>query len=311
MHSGLASICSLEHGASASPGPSGWYGSAPTALVLTRSLEKLQSRSASRRMLMSIEPRRRLGASACLLLGVSLLAAYAGASSRADDRGRPRHAQASLYGGGWECSRGFRQVEETCVPIKVPANAYLDFFGRDWECNRGYIKDGQGLGCKVVKIPANAHVGDEEAFGTGWECDVGYREVSGRCTRVVVPANAYYSELSFGRAWECNPGYRQEGNTCMAVRTPTHGFLVGERDEWACERGFMKSADSCVRVPVPANGYLNSSGDDWRCERGFRQKGTSCVRLVVPAGGYLEYTGNEWTCAEGLHERHGACTDDR
>ena len=73
-------------------------------------------------------------------------------------------------------------------------------------------------------------------------------EVGGRCTPVVVPANAYYSECSFGRSWECDPGFRQEGETCMAVRTPAHGFLVGERVEWACDRGFMKSADSGVPV---------------------------------------------------------------
>lgn len=149
---------------------------------------------------MRIEPRRRLAASACLLFGVSLLAAYASVSSRADERGPPRHAHASRYGGGWECSRGFQQVEEACVPVKVPANAYLDPLGSDWDCNRGYIRDDQGLRCKVIKIPANAHVDDEQAFGTGWDCDLGYREVSGRCTRVVAPAHAYYSEFSFGQS---------------------------------------------------------------------------------------------------------------
>ena len=95
-----------------------------------------------------------------------------------------------------------------------------------------------------IKVPANAHEEDEEAFGTGWECDPGYREDDNRCTRIVVPANAYYSGLSFEHGWECNPGYRQEGDRCTAVRPPVHGFLVGERDEWACYRGFMKSADS-------------------------------------------------------------------
>lgn len=258
-------------------------------------------------------PRRRLAAAACLLFGASLLAVYAGVSSRADERAPPPNAHASRYGGGWECSRGFRQVEEACVPITVPANAYLNSFGNDWDCDRGYMKDDQGLGCKAIEVPANAHVGDEDAFGTGWECDPGYREVGGRrCTRVVVPANAYYSEFSLARSWECDPGYRQEGQTCVRVLAPAHGFLVGARDEWACDRGFTKGADSCVPVAVPANGYLDSSGDDWRCERGFRQEGASCVRLAVPAGGYIDYTGNGWTCAEGSHEQDGACTaDDR
>ena len=262
----------------------------------------------SRRILVRIAPRRRLAASACLLFGASLLAAYAGVSSQADERAPPRNAHASPDGGGWECSRGFREVEEACAPIRVPVNAHLDSFGNDWDCNRGYMKGDEGLDCKAVKVPANAHANDEEDFGTGWECDRGYREVGGRCTRVVVPANAYYSEFSFGRSWECDPGYRQEGQNCLAMRAPAHGFLVGERDEWACDRGFMKRAASCVPVVVPANGYLDSNGNKWRCERGFRQEGASCVRLVVPAGGYIDYTGNGWTCAEGSHEHDGECS---
>jgi hypothetical protein len=230
---------------------------------------------------MRIEPRRALSASAHLLLAASLLAASAGISTRADER-LPLNAHASRLGDGWECSRGYRQVEEACAPIRVPANAYLDSSGSDWDCNRGYIKDNQGMGCKAVEVPANAHADDEETFGAGWECDRGYREVSGRCTRVVVPANAYYSELSLGGGWDCNPGYRQEGKMCVAMRAPAHGFLVGERDEWACDRGFAKRDDSCVSITVPTNGYLDSSGNDWRCERGFRQEGASARGSSYP-----------------------------
>lgn len=257
-----------------------------------------------------IEPRRLLTISASLFFGTALLAASASVSSRANERVPPPNAHTSPYG-GWDCSRGFSQVEGTCVAIRVPANAYLDSFGRGWDCNRGYVKDDQGLRCKAVRIPTNAHVDDEEDFGAGWECDRRYRKVSGGCTRVLVPANAYYSELSLDRAWECNPGYRREGDGCMAVPAPVHGFLVGDQDEWACDRGFKKSADSCVPVAVPANGYLDRSGNDWRCERGFKQEGAFCTRLAVPAGAYIDYTGNGWTCAEGLHEQGGACMGDR
>ena len=257
-------------------------------------------------MFKRIVPRPRVAASVCLLFGASLIAAYA-VSSQADERAPPRNAHASPYGGDWECSRGFRRVEEACVPIRVPANAYLDSFGNDWKCNRGYMKDGQGLGCKAVKAPLNAHTDGEEDFGTGWECDRDYREVGGHCARVVVPENAYYSEFSLGRRWECDPGYRQEGKTCLAMRVPAHGFLVGERDGWACDRGFMKRAASCVPIVVPANGYLDNDGNKWRCERGFRQDGASCVRLIVPAGGHIDYTGNGWTCAEGSYEHDGEC----
>jgi hypothetical protein len=257
---------------------------------------------------MRIAPTRPLVMSICMLFGASLLGASARVSSQVDDSLPPPNAQANRFGGGWECARGFRQVDERCVRIRVPANAYLDSFGDEWDCARGYVKDDHDVGCKILKIPANAHAGDGGTFDAGWECDPGYREVSGRCARVVVPANAYYSQLSLDRAWECNPGYRQEGETCRAVRAPAHGFLVGDRDDWTCERGFTKRTDSCAPVAVPANGYLDSSGDDWRCERGFRQKGASCVRLVVPAGAYIDYTGNGWTCAEGLSEHDGACT---
>lgn len=256
---------------------------------------------------MRIAPRGLPTISACLLFGAFLLAASASVPSRADERVLPRNAHANAYG-GWECSRGFRQVEDACVRIRVPANAYLDSFGRDWDCDRGYIKDDQGQGCKAVKLPANAHADDGGDFGTGWECDRRYLKVGDRCIRVLVPANAYYSEISLDRDWQCNPGYRREGDACMAVSAPAHGFLVGDQDEWACDRGFKKSADSCVPVAVPANGYLDRSGDDWRCERGFRQEGVSCIRLVVPAGAYIDYTGNGWTCAGGLHEQDGACT---
>jgi len=83
------------------------------------------------------------------------------------------------------------------------------------------MKDDEGLDCRAVKVRANAHADDEEDFGTGWECDRGYREVGGHCIRVVVPANAYYSEFSFGRSWACDPGYRQEGETCLAMRAAT------------------------------------------------------------------------------------------
>jgi hypothetical protein len=257
-------------------------------------------------MFKRIAPRPRVAASVCLLLGASLIGAYA-VASQADEQAPPRNAHASPYGGDWECSRGFRRVEEACVPIRVPANAYLDSFGNDWKCNRGYMKDGQGLGCKAVKPPLNAHTDGEEDFGTGWECDRDYREVGGHCARVVVPENAYYSGFSLGRRWECDPGYRQEGKTCLAMRAPAHGFLVGERDEWACDRGFMKRAASCVPIVVPPNGYLDNDGNEWRCERGFRQDGASCVRLIVPAGGHIDYTGNGWTCAEGSFEHDGEC----
>src|SRR4029077_12639432 len=108
---------------------------------------------------MRIEPRQRLLSLAPLSLAASLLAASGSVSSQTDVRVLPVNAHTSRYGSGWECSRGFRRVEEACVAIKVPANAYLNSFGSDWDCNRGYRKVDQG--CKAVKVPAGAHPDDE------------------------------------------------------------------------------------------------------------------------------------------------------
>lgn len=36
----------------------------------------------------------------------------------------PEHASAKKYGSGWECDRGYREVKEACIAVKVPTNAY-------------------------------------------------------------------------------------------------------------------------------------------------------------------------------------------
>src|ERR1700694_6327534 len=140
---------------------------------------------------MRIETRRRHISMARLFLAASVLTASASVSSQTDMSVLPVNAHTSRYGSSWECSRGFRRVEEACVAIKVPANGYLNSFGSDWVCNRGYRKVDQG--CTAVKVPADAHP-DDEPFSPGWQCNRGYREARGSCTRIVVPANAYSVE---------------------------------------------------------------------------------------------------------------------
>jgi len=71
-----------------------------------------------------------------------------------------------------ECPRGYERLAEGCVPIGVPANAYLNTLGDSWDCNRGYQKIGER--CTLVKVPGNAHLGGQP-FGAGWECNRGYR----------------------------------------------------------------------------------------------------------------------------------------
>src|SRR6202165_2444908 len=142
---------------------------------------------------MRIEQGQRPISMARLFLAASLLTASASVSSQTDMSVLPVNAHTSRYGSSWECSRGFRRVEEACVAIKGPANAYLNSFGSDWDCNRGYRKGGQGG--KAVKGPGDAHP-DDEPFSPGWQCNRGYREASGGCTHVVVPGKAYSAASS-------------------------------------------------------------------------------------------------------------------
>src|SRR6185312_8361148 len=89
-----------------------------------------------------------------LLAGCLMVASMAVSEpARANDL--PDHARASGHLNGWDCLRGFRRDLDTCVAVKVPANAYLTPSGTDWECNRGYMKNSHG--CIAVRVPANAH----------------------------------------------------------------------------------------------------------------------------------------------------------
>ena len=114
---------------------------------------------------MRIESRQRQVSLARLFLAASLLAAQASVWSQTAVSVLPVNAHTSRYGSSWECSRGYRRVEEACVALKVPANAYLNYFGSDWDCIRGYRKVDQG--CAAVKVPADAHA-DDEPFSPGW-----------------------------------------------------------------------------------------------------------------------------------------------
>ena len=38
--------------------------------------------------------------------------------------GMPEHASPERYGSGWECDRGYREINGTCIAVKVPADAY-------------------------------------------------------------------------------------------------------------------------------------------------------------------------------------------
>ena len=85
-------------------------------------------------------------------------------------------------------------------------------------------------------------------YGGGWECAPGYRERSGACTAVNVPANAYPINASYGRGWECDRGYKAVGDTCSEITVPTNAYLNSFGDEWQCNRGFKEVGRACVAI---------------------------------------------------------------
>jgi len=111
-----------------------------------------------------------------LILLLSLTFAAGVASAEGNPVVAPRDAHMKRYGSGWECDRGYREVDNACAVIEVPANALLGSRGRDWECARGFRRVDQS--CVAVKIPPNAYL---DTHGPGWRCDRGYRQVDQSC----------------------------------------------------------------------------------------------------------------------------------
>jgi len=80
----------------------------------------------------------------------------------------PENAHERNYGGGWECDGSFREVDQSCVAIMAPENAYLTgrSYGQGWECSFGYRQEGRSHACSPIILPANAHLTDS-TYGTG------------------------------------------------------------------------------------------------------------------------------------------------
>jgi hypothetical protein len=129
----------------------------------------------------------------------------------------PANAHPKLYGRGWECDRGYKEVQQSCVAVHVPPHAFLN------------------------------------SFGDGWECDRGYRETDGGCAIVEVPANAF---LNFtGQRWECDRGYRKVDHSCVAIQIPPKAFLDSSGNRWECKRGYQKVDEACILIDVPAKAF--------------------------------------------------------
>ena len=127
---------------------------------------------------MSIELLRRTGSRRFLIVLLTLTS-WPGVAATRDDSARaaPLNAHMKRYGGGWECGRGYRRVDQSCVAIAVPENAHLDSSGDRWNCERGFRKAHRS--CLAFRVPTNAHLGYS---GTSWICDPGYRQRGEVCT---------------------------------------------------------------------------------------------------------------------------------
>ena len=124
---------------------------------------------------------------------------------------RTPYAVESSYGRGWECERGYRESQDACVAVEVPADAYLVGGGNDWKCERGF------------------------------------RRIGERCNAIAVPVNAYLNDL--GSDWRCERGFRKDGLGCAALRVPDHGFINYSGDDWSCEEGFRRQESACLALP--------------------------------------------------------------
>ena len=60
------------------------------------------------------------------------------------------YAVLNLFGIGWACNRGFRQIGDGCVAVQMPANAAMNVYGNGWVCNLGYRQ--VGTECVLVGV---------------------------------------------------------------------------------------------------------------------------------------------------------------
>ena len=158
-------------------------------------------------------------------------------------------------------------------------------------------------------IPENALA---ISYGDGWECNIGFRPNENVCVAIVVPQNAYHTNVSYGSGWECLHGFSgTDESACVAVEVPEGGFLDPSGERWHCLRGFAKVDDTCQEIVLPANAYLAESlyGSMWTCERGFEATDGQCTAIAVPANAYLNGSGygQPWTCERGFFEQSGLC----
>lgn len=221
----------------------------------------------------------------------------------------PENAEARSYGGGWDCTLGYRVDSEDCVAIDVPENAYATgrTYGSGWACRRGYDEVG-GVSCEAIPVPENAFL---RSSGFDWQCERGYRQDLETCVLIILPENAYLTNDPSGSGWECERGYTATTDSCVPIAVPENGYLTNANfgAEWACERGFFEIDGRCDPVALPANAFLDqdSYGPGWQCERGFEAVNDTCVAIDLPANAHLDRSGNRWRCDRSFQLSNGEC----
>jgi hypothetical protein len=72
-----------------------------------------------------------------------------------------------------------------------PLHAYLDAFGRDWQCDRGYRKSDES--CVAIDVPPHGYLVDG-SYGSGWKCERGYNATNDACVAIKVPEHGYLTD---------------------------------------------------------------------------------------------------------------------
>ena len=78
----------------------------------------------------------------------------------------------------WQCYNGYKKINNECIPIKVPMNAWVK--GDQWYCYNGYQRSGEH--CIPIKAPMNAWV-----KGDQWYCYNGYQRSGEHCIPINKP----------------------------------------------------------------------------------------------------------------------------
>jgi hypothetical protein len=225
----------------------------------------------------------------------------------------PNNAEARKYGGGWNCTLGYRVSHAKCIAIEVPENAYATgrSYGTGWACRRGY-EDAGGISCKAIPIPKNAFL---TPSGFDWQCHRGYRQEREICIPIVLPDNAHLNNDTSGSGWTCNRGFSNTSAYCAPIVIPENAYPTNADygDEWACERGFFEINGRCDTVAIPSNAFLDPGplGPGWRCKRGFKPVEKTCVAIELPANAHLDRLGNRWSCDRGFQSLDGECVIGR